>query len=50
MEDEDGNNVRDTNGYEKSGVQHAYLSLEDLLFLKFPVESELLPAITRMGN
>jgi len=31
MEEEDGNDMEDTSGYEKSGVRHARLGVEDLV-------------------
>jgi len=48
MRDEDGNNVEDTSGYEKSEVRLASLGWEDLISVLSYTGSGLLPAISGM--
>jgi len=48
MGNEDENDMEDTSGYEKSGVQLAWLSLEDLVSKLLPAGSGLLPAVPGM--
>ena len=50
MADEDDNKKEDVNSYEKSGVRHALLSLEDLVLVRLPAGSGLIPAISGMVN
>jgi len=50
MGDEDGNNVEDTSGYERSGVRLACLCWEDLVSVSLQAGSGLIPAVSGMGN
>jgi len=50
MADEDDNEKEDVKSYEKSGVWHALLSLEDLVLVRLPAGSGLIPAISGMVN
>jgi hypothetical protein len=50
MGDEDGNNMDDTSGYEKSVVRLARLGLEHLVSEILPAGSKVLPAISGMVN
>jgi len=50
MDDEEMYNMEDMSGYEKSGIQHAGLSLEDLVLVLLPTTSGLVLAISRMVN
>jgi len=45
MGDEDENDVEDTSGYEKSGVQPAWLGWEDLVAVQLNTGLGLVPAI-----
>jgi hypothetical protein len=47
---EDENDMDDTNGYEKSGVQLARLGLEDLILEFLPARLQLLPVVLGMTN
>jgi hypothetical protein len=46
--EEHENNVEDPSGYEKSGVQLARMSLDDLISLILHARLGLVPAISRM--
>jgi len=48
--DEDENDMEVTSGYEKSGVQLAWLGLEDLVSVLLPAGSGLVPAVSGMVN
>jgi len=48
--DEDGNNMEDTSGYEKAGVQLAWLGLDDLQLLFLPARWGVVPAVPGMVN
>jgi len=48
--DEDENDMEDTSGYEKSGVQLARLGWEDLISLLLHAGSGLVPAVSGMVN
>jgi hypothetical protein len=48
MGDEDETDMENMSGYEKSGVQHARLGLEDPVSVILPTGSELVPAISGM--
>jgi hypothetical protein len=50
MGDEDENDIEDTSSYEESGIQLAWLCLEDLVSVILPAESGLVPAISGMVN
>jgi hypothetical protein len=50
MVDEDENDMEDTSGYVKSGVQLASLNLEDLVLVLLPSRSGFAPAISGMVN
>jgi len=50
MGDEDENDIEDTSGYEKSGVQLAWLCWEDLVSVLFHDGSGLVPAVSAMVN
>jgi len=50
MDDEDGNDMEDTSGYVKPGVQHAGLGLEDLISEQFQAGLGLVPAASGMVN
>jgi len=50
MGDEDENVMEDTSGYDKSGVQVAWLVLEDLISVLLPAGLGLGPAILAMVN
>jgi len=50
MGDEDENDVEDTSGYDKSGVQLAWLGLEDLVSVLLPAGSGLVSAVSGMVN
>jgi len=50
MGDKDENNMEDTSSYEKSGVQHTWLRLEDHVLVLLPARSGLVAAVTRMVN
>jgi len=45
MEDEDGNDMEEASGYEKSLVQGACLSLDSLILVVLPTRSGLVPAV-----
>jgi len=48
--DEDGNDMEDTSGYEKSGVRLAWLGLADLVSVLLPARLGVVPAILGMVN
>jgi len=48
MRDADENDTEDTTGYEKSGVQLAWLGLEDLVSMLLPAGLGLIPAVSGM--
>jgi len=50
MGDEDGNDMEDTSGYEKSEVRLARLGLEDRVTVLLPGGSGLVPAVSGMVN
>jgi len=50
MGDEDETDMEDMSGYEKSGVQLAWLGLEDPMSVLLPAGSGLIPAVSRMVN
>jgi len=50
MGDGDENGMENTSGYEKPGVQHAWLGIEDLASVWLPNRSGVLPAVSSMGN
>jgi len=57
MSDDDESDMEDTSGYENSGVQlawldleEAWLGLEDLVSVLLPAASELVPAESGMVN
>jgi len=50
MGDEDGNDMEDTSGYDKSGVRLAWLVWEDLISVLLHVRSGLVPAVSGMVN
>jgi len=45
MRDEDGNDLEDTSGYEKSGVRLASLGLGDLVSVFLPARLNAVPAV-----
>jgi len=48
MEDEYGNDMEDTSGYEKSEVRHTWVGSEDLVLVLSPAGLGLQPAIAGM--
>jgi len=50
MEDEDGSEMEDTSGYEKSGVRLAWLGWEDLISVLVRAGSGLVPAVSGIVN
>jgi len=50
MGDEDGNDMEDMSGYEKSGVRPASFSLEHLVSVFLLAGSEVVPAVSVMEN
>jgi hypothetical protein len=50
MGNEDGNNMEDTSGYEKSGVRLARLVLEYLVSLFLQTGLGVVPAVSGMVN
>jgi hypothetical protein len=48
--DEDGNDMKNPSGSEKSGVQLARLGIEDLVSMLLPTGSGLVPAPSGMLN
>jgi hypothetical protein len=48
MGEEHENNVEDNSGYEKTGVQLAWMSLDDLISVWLHAGSGLVPAISSM--
>jgi len=50
MGDEDENDMKDTSGYEKSGVRLARLGWEDLVSVLLPTRSGLVPGVSGMVN
>jgi len=50
MGDEDENHMENTSGYEKLGVQLAWLGLEDLISVLLPAGLGLVPAVSGMVN
>jgi len=50
MGDEEENDVEDTSGYEKSGVQLASLGWEDLVSVLLHAGLGLIPAVMGMVN
>ena len=50
MRDADENDTEDTTGYEKSGVQLAWMGLEDLVSVLLHAGLGLVPAVSGMLN
>jgi len=50
MGDEDGNDLENTSGHEKSGVRLGWLGLEDLPSVLLPAGSGLVPAVSGIVN
>ena len=50
MGDDDGNDMEDTSGNEKSGVRLAWLGWEDLVSVLLPAGLGLVPAVSGMVN
>jgi len=50
MGDEDENDMEDPSGPEKSGVQLAWLGLDDLVSVLLPAGAGLVPAVSGMVN
>ena len=50
MGDENENDMEDTSGYEKPGVQLASLGWEDLVSVLVRARSGLIPAVSGMVN
>jgi len=50
MGDEDGNDMEDMSGYEKSGVRLAWLGWEDLVSVLVRAGSRVVPAVSGMVN
>jgi len=48
--DDNRNNMKDTSGYEESGVRLAWFGLKDVVSVLLPTGSGLVPAVLEMVN